>query len=96
MPYFFIHNGPSMEDLIGETFYFQTSPPEPGVDYDESTDPWITNLKTGQKEWAGSLIYSYDLIIPDNAIQAELIDGAHVITHLDWVTGTDIALIHTP
>lgn len=45
-----------------------------------------------RKEWTPSLIYSYDLVILDNVLDLGVDDGAYVITCLDKVYSTDIAL----
>lgn len=57
---------------------------------------WVDDEEVARKEWTPSLIYSYELVIPDNALELGVDDGAFVITSLDKVTGTDIALVHEP
>lgn len=84
----FFDSYPHLRDYLNEPF-----PEAP----DEST-PYEGRWKhtSQEKEWIPSLIYSYDLVIPEDVVEAEEIDGAAVITHLDKVMGTDIALIHRP
>lgn len=64
------------------------------VDSVHTTDmcePW--NFKREpQREWTPTVIYSYELLIPDDALDLGIDDGAHVITSLDKRYSTEIVL----
>lgn len=95
----------NIEDLIGQTYTFYipnagSSQPNYFVHTDGS---YTENNRTSgsgswwdihnDRWWAAEMIYSYDLVIPEDVIDRGQEDGAFVITGLDKVIGTDIALI---